>query len=44
VSLLLDTHVWIWSQENPDLLGRKARELLKTTPERLVISSIDARR
>jgi PIN domain nuclease of toxin-antitoxin system len=25
VKLLLDTHIWIWSAVNPDLLGKKVR-------------------
>jgi PIN domain nuclease of toxin-antitoxin system len=28
VKLLLDTHVWIWSQEAPEKLGNEARRLL----------------
>jgi PIN domain nuclease of toxin-antitoxin system len=28
VRLLLDTHVWIWSQEEPRRLGRRASRLL----------------
>jgi PIN domain nuclease of toxin-antitoxin system len=28
VKLLLDTHVWIWSQESPEKLGKEARRLL----------------
>jgi PIN domain nuclease of toxin-antitoxin system len=28
VKLLLDTHVWIWSQEAPEKLGKEARRLL----------------
>ena len=28
MKLLLDTHVWIWSQEDPDRLGLKAKRLL----------------
>ncbi|HZR80854.1 MAG TPA: type II toxin-antitoxin system VapC family toxin [Candidatus Binatia bacterium] len=28
MNLLLDTHVWIWSQEDPDRLGAQARRLL----------------
>lgn len=28
MKLLLDTHVWIWSQEDPDRLGRQTKRLL----------------
>jgi PIN domain nuclease of toxin-antitoxin system len=28
MKLLLDTHVWIWSQEDPDRLGAQAKRLL----------------
>ena len=28
MNLLLDTHVWIWSQEHPEKLGRRAAKLL----------------
>jgi PIN domain nuclease of toxin-antitoxin system len=28
VKLLLDTHVWIWSQEDPDRLGPQTRRFL----------------
>lgn len=28
MKLLLDTHVWIWSQEAPEKLGKEARRLL----------------
>jgi PIN domain nuclease of toxin-antitoxin system len=28
VKLLLDTHVWIWSQEDPDRFGPQTRRLL----------------
>lgn len=28
MKLLLDTHVWIWSQNDPDQLGPQARRLL----------------
>ena len=31
--LLLDTHVWVWSQNEPERLGRKAAKLL-ISPDR----------
>jgi PIN domain nuclease of toxin-antitoxin system len=37
VSYLLDTHIWIWSQESPERLGEKSRrELADITQERFV--------
>lgn len=38
--LLLDTHVWIWSQESPERLGRRARGLLMDSRNRNCISAI----
>lgn len=40
MSLLLDTHVWIWSQERPDELGREARRLLGDPQVTLYVSTI----
>lgn len=31
VKLLLDTHVWIWAQEDPDCLGSRCKRLLLST-------------
>lgn len=28
MTLLLDTHVWVWSQEHPEKLGRRAAQAL----------------
>ncbi|MFM8952831.1 MAG: type II toxin-antitoxin system VapC family toxin [Planctomycetaceae bacterium] len=42
MSLLLDTHVWIWTQENSDAIGAKARSLLETTSDDLCVSSISS--
>lgn len=37
MSYLLDTHIWIWSQESPERLGEKSRrELADITQERFV--------
>jgi PIN domain nuclease of toxin-antitoxin system len=37
VSYLLDTHIWIWSQESPERLGEKSRrELADILQERFV--------
>ena len=44
---LLDTHVWIWSQENPERLGTKTRrELVDLDAERFVspISTLEIAR
>ncbi|MFM9194659.1 MAG: type II toxin-antitoxin system VapC family toxin, partial [Planctomycetia bacterium] len=40
MSFLLDTHVWIWTQEQPDAIGTKARSLLETTGDDLCVSVI----
>jgi PIN domain nuclease of toxin-antitoxin system len=47
VSYLLDTHIWIWSQENPEHLGQKSRrELTDISRERFVsaISTLEIAR
>jgi PIN domain nuclease of toxin-antitoxin system len=47
VSYLLDTHIWIWSQENPEQLGQKSRrELTDISRERFVstISTLEIAR
>jgi PIN domain nuclease of toxin-antitoxin system len=42
VGMLLDTHVWVWSQESPEQLGPAARRSL-TEPAALVhVSSISS--
>ena len=38
LSLLLDTHVWIWSQETPAELGEGTRKLL-SDPEQVIYVS-----
>ncbi|MFM8708025.1 MAG: type II toxin-antitoxin system VapC family toxin [Planctomycetia bacterium] len=42
MSFLLDTHVWIWTQEQPDAIGKKARAILETTSEELCISAVSS--
>ena len=42
MSFLLDTHVWVWSQELPDRLGPKTREALLTAGSVLYVSSISS--
>jgi PIN domain nuclease of toxin-antitoxin system len=47
VKYLLDTHAWIWSQENPERLGTKTRrELANLDAERFVspISTLEIAR
>jgi PIN domain nuclease of toxin-antitoxin system len=40
VRYLLDTHVWIWSQESPDRLGRNTRQTLADVDQERLISPI----
>jgi len=40
VRLLLDTHVWVWSQECPEKLGRRTRGLLMLSKNRSCICTI----
>jgi PIN domain nuclease of toxin-antitoxin system len=40
VSYLLDTHVWVWSQEAPERFGARTRRELTDTKEELLISAI----
>jgi len=42
MTLLLDTHVWIWSQEAPEKFGRRARALLENTANGVAISAMAA--
>jgi PIN domain nuclease of toxin-antitoxin system len=42
VSFLLDTHVWIWTQEQPEAIGKKARAILETTSEELCMSAVSS--
>jgi PIN domain nuclease of toxin-antitoxin system len=42
VSFLLDTHVWIWTQEQPDALGSASRALLEATAEELCVSAVSS--
>lgn len=42
MSFLLDTHVWIWTQEQPDCIGPVSRALLETTPEELCVSAVSS--
>jgi len=42
VSYLLDTHVWIWTQEQPETIGAKTRALLETTSDDLCVSAVSS--
>jgi PIN domain nuclease of toxin-antitoxin system len=42
VSFLLDTHVWIWTQEQPDAMGSVSRALLEATAEELCVSAVSS--
>jgi PIN domain nuclease of toxin-antitoxin system len=40
LNLLLDTHIWIWSQLDPKRLGRRAAEELSTGKNELWLSPV----
>jgi PIN domain nuclease of toxin-antitoxin system len=40
VKLLLDTHVWLWSQEQVERLGRKTRAALSDLEQQRFVSAI----
>ena len=40
MKLLLDTHVWIWTQEDPDELGANARQMILDGANELLVSSV----
>lgn len=40
MTLLLDTHVWIWSQERVERLGRKTRAALSDLNQQRFVSAI----
>lgn len=42
MSLLLDTHVWVWTQEAPDRIGVRARSRLEAPSERLYVATISS--
>jgi PIN domain nuclease of toxin-antitoxin system len=39
VNLLLDTHVWIWSQESPEKIGAATRDALVEPGNRIFLST-----
>jgi PIN domain nuclease of toxin-antitoxin system len=42
MTLLLDTHVWLWAVEAPDKLGRRTKALLLKADSDLLVSAISA--
>jgi PIN domain nuclease of toxin-antitoxin system len=42
MTLLLDTHVWLWAVEAPDKLGRRTRALLLKSENDRLVSAISA--
>ncbi|MDE0837928.1 MAG: type II toxin-antitoxin system VapC family toxin [Kiritimatiellae bacterium] len=40
--MLLDTHVWVWSQVAPERIGTKAMRVLSTTDQQLHVSTISS--
>ena len=38
--LLLDTHIWLWSLQDPDRLGKRVRQELKDSANELWLSPI----
>ena len=40
--ILLDTHVWLWSQEAPDEFGTVARKIILNENNELFVSSISS--
>jgi len=39
---LLDTHVWLWMQSDPDRLGKESRELINDGANQLLLSAASA--
>jgi len=40
VRLLLDTHVWIWTQEKPDEMGEETRHMILDGENEILVSSV----
>jgi len=40
MTYLLDTHVWIWSQDCPDKLGTQTRKILENSQSKLLVSTV----
>jgi len=42
MSFLLDTHVWIWSEEAPEMIGPGCRALLEDLENSLFVSTVSS--
>ncbi len=42
MKILLDTHVWIWSQESPERLGPTARSAVADEENALFVSPVSS--
>ena len=42
MNFLLDTHVWIWSQESPETLGPRTRTALAAEENSLLVSPVSS--
>ena len=42
MNILLDTHVWIWSQESPQELGPTARQAIADEDNGLFVSPVSS--
>ena len=42
MKILLDTHVWVWSQESPEQLGSTARDILANEENELFVSPVSS--
>jgi PIN domain nuclease of toxin-antitoxin system len=42
MTLLLDTHAWIWAQETPEKFGRRAAALVEDTSNDVFVSAMAA--
>jgi PIN domain nuclease of toxin-antitoxin system len=40
LKLLLDTHIWLWSLQNPQLLGKRVRQELRNPQNELWLSPV----
>jgi PIN domain nuclease of toxin-antitoxin system len=40
VNFLIDTHVWIWTQENPERIGPKTKRAIADSKNALYVSAI----
>ena len=42
MNFLLDTHVWIWTQESPETLGPRTRRAFAAEESRLLVSPVSS--